>query len=242
MDRWIEKNKTREEILAKYLCPFVNQELTLENNDLLNQSSIVSLSIYGTDKPIDSDWPINKKKYDLLTYRGELEKAIENVSNHLTKDFYEEAVYLINSHEYKALREKIAESKISKYSFFICPFGNKSVDHNYKYVIKPIVEKLQFAINRVDEISHNKLITEVILDSIRKSKFIIADLTDSRPNCYYELGYAHALGKPVIILAKEGTQKHFDISLYRWIFWIDYKDLKTKFEEELSNIIKSSKI
>ena len=241
-DRWIEKNKTKEEILKKYLCPFVNQELSLDNNDLFNQLSITALSIYATEKPIDSDWPINKKECDPLMYRSALEKELEKNAKHSTKEFYIEAINLINNGGYKALKEKVDESIISNYSFFICPFGNKKIDHNYEYIIKPIVEKFQYKIDRVDEISHSKLVTDIILNSIRKSKFIIADLTDSRPNCYYEVGYAHALGKPVIILAEEGTKKHFDISLYKWIYWNSYEDLKPKFEKELNGIVKDLNI
>lgn len=67
----------------------------------------------------------------------------------------------------------------------------------------------------------------------------MADLTDAKPNCYYEIGYAHALGKPVIIIAKEGTARHFDISTYKWNFWTDYKDLKPKFETELKATLRS---
>jgi len=85
----------------------------------------------------------------------------------------------------------------------------------------------------------NGTITDVILSSINRSRFLVADLTDAKPNCYYEVGYAHALRKPVIILAKEGTTRHFDISTYKWNYWIDYKDLKPKFEAELKAVLLS---
>jgi nucleoside 2-deoxyribosyltransferase len=55
---------------------------------------------------------------------------------------------------------------------------------------------------------------------------VIADLTDQRPNCYYEVGYAHALGKPVLITAKRGTERHFDIAAYRWTFWDGLPDMQ----------------
>lgn len=121
--------------------------------------------------------------------------------------------------------------------FFVCPFDDAEIDHNYEYVIKPTVEKYQYKIQRVDEISHTGLITTEILNAISKSDFIVADLTNEKPNCYYEIGFAHALGKSVIILAKEGTKQHFDISGYKWIFWKDYKDLKIKFEKELNELL-----
>jgi nucleoside 2-deoxyribosyltransferase len=60
---------------------------------------------------------------------------------------------------------------------------------------------------------------ERIKEEIFRARFIVADLTDERPSCYFEVGYAEALGRPVIPLASKesvmepgaGTKIHFDI-------------------------------
>lgn len=60
-----------------------------------------------------------------------------------------------------------------------------------------------------------------IKKEIRNSQFVVADLTDERPSCYFEAGYAEALGKKVIYVAskqsvtKPGTKTviHFDIHM-----------------------------
>lgn len=49
---------------------------------------------------------------------------------------------------------------------------------------------------------------QATLQDIRNAEFVLADLSLERPSCYYELGLAEALGKPVYLIASEGTDIH----------------------------------
>lgn len=72
---------------------------------------------------------------------------------------------------------------------------------------------------RIDKESPLGGLVDRIKDEIRRARFVVADLTDERPSCYFEAGYAEALGKPVIYIASresimhpgQPTQVHFDI-------------------------------
>jgi len=246
MVTFFEYNKTKQEILQKYLCPFLNKEITLFDDKVFNMFSFGYISIFESEKPVDSDWPINKTEflkqcktdYDReYEYSNAVEKKIPDVAKDITIPLYQEALIMLESGDYREARIKYIEKNIIKYSFFICPLDDEEINDNYEYVIKPCVMKYGIEIQRADEITTTDTITSEIIEAINKSRFLIADLTFERPNCYYEVGYAHALGKPIVILAKEKTERHFDISTYKWLYWKNYKDLKPKLEKEIKSIV-----
>jgi nucleoside 2-deoxyribosyltransferase len=74
-----------------------------------------------------------------------------------------------------------------------------------------------------------------------ESDVIVAEITPVNANVFYELGYAHALDKPTILLARRDTEKlPFDISGYRVIFYDDTirgkRDIEATLEMHLDNI------
>lgn len=230
-------NLSHDDALVKYICPFINREVATLKSEMYNMSQWGIVNVFATDRAIDSGWPI-KSFVKKLNYPGALRKHLwDEMHANVTEEAFREAVSLIASGEYKTIAMQVAEALGRRESFFICPLDSDEVNHNYEFVIKPLVKQYQFDIRRIDEISHTQEITGVILDAIARCKFVIADLTEARPNCYYELGYAHALRKPVIILARKGTLRHFDISTYKWNYWESYKDLKPLLEQELQGLM-----
>lgn len=99
--------------------------------------------------------------------------------------------------------------------------------------IKEAAKRCGINAERIDEPQSNERITDRILESIRKAEYVIVDLSDSRPNVFYEAGYAQGLNKTPIYIAREGTRLEFDLKDYPIIFFRGMKELKDNLEKRL---------
>lgn len=86
-------------------------------------------------------------------------------------------------------------------------------------VIEPATRAAGYEPLRIDAKQHNGKIDDEIMASIRASRFVVSDFTGNRGGVYYEAGFAHGLGLPVIFMCREGDELHFDIRQYNCIFW-----------------------
>jgi hypothetical protein len=79
---------------------------------------------------------------------------------------------------------------------------------------------------RVSDVPGDYRITDRIMSSIRRARFIVVDLTHERPNVYFELGFARGLGKTVITIIREGAKAHFDVQDWTYLKYVDSRPLE----------------
>jgi nucleoside 2-deoxyribosyltransferase len=104
----------------------------------------------------------------------------------------------------------------------------------HEEVIKTVCDEFGLGAHRADETYGPGLIIEDVTREISESQFVIAEITPPNPNVYYEIGFAHAIKKPVILLAdKEKEKLPFDVSGFRTLFYQNSIAGKRKFEEGL---------
>jgi len=123
----------------------------------------------------------------------------------------------------------------TKFAFVCMPFAQQ-FDDSYKFAIQPAVQECGFKCLRADEIEHNKGILEVIHRQIESAHIIVADMTGGNPNVYYEVGYAHALGKDVVLLTQRASDLPFDL---RGLNHIVYEGRITGLKEKLTRRLKA---
>jgi len=120
-----------------------------------------------------------------------------------------------------------ATAMVKGYVFVAMPMeaGRGEYD-DVRDAIKAVADSCGLAAERVDEVESNERITDRVLESIQKAEYVIADLTNLRPNVFYEAGYAHALGKTPIYIARENTNVSFDLKDYQIIFFYSIRQLR----------------
>lgn len=113
--------------------------------------------------------------------------------------------------------------------FIICPIGEPSsvirerADIVLETLFRPAVSEMGLEAVRADHIELPGIITKHVIDFLCESPLVIADLTDSNPNVFYELGIRHALGKPAIHIIESKESLPFDLQGMRTII-IDHKN------------------
>lgn len=107
---------------------------------------------------------------------------------------------------------------------FTSPF-----DELFEEVIRPVCAEAY----RASDIYRPGIVLQSITQGLSASSVIIAEITPINPNVFYELGYAHGLRKPVILLAERDTALPFDVSGYRVIFYENAIGGKSNLEADL---------
>ena len=120
--------------------------------------------------------------------------------------------------------------------FVVMPFSETWSEETYD-IIKEVCNNLDVNLNRADEILGSQSIYNDIITNIIKSDIIIVDITVKNANVFYELGYAHALKKNVILIRQPHDNVPFDIAQFRYIeYELSFKKAK-EFQKRLTDTI-----
>lgn len=145
------------------------------------------------------------------------------------KAAYESAPHLglrISANGYKKLRALEKQGRDSRQCFVAMWFAPE-MKAAYETAIKPAIEYIEegktaprFYALKIDNVDHINDINDEIIAAIRRSRFMVCDLTGYRGGVYFEAGFAYGLGLDVIYTCRKD--------------WTKYSFLKTKENEEVN--------
>lgn len=129
--------------------------------------------------------------------------------------------------------------------FVIQPFDRGEYDKRYEDIFAPAIEAAGLEPYRVDRDPSVSIPIDDIQRGIEASEACLADITTDNPNVWFELGYALARGREVVLVcsAQRGTKFPFDVQhrtiiLYQTESRRDFDDLATQIEERLKAILR----
>ncbi len=108
--------------------------------------------------------------------------------------------------------------KTSGTCMVLTPF-KEPFDTYFLSIIKPAVTAANLEAIRGDSLFRPSPIMADVWKFIQDAKVLVADLTEKNANVFYELGLAHALGKPVVLLADNLADVPFDLQSLRVIIY-----------------------
>jgi len=136
---------------------------------------------------------------------------------------------------------------MTKTCFVIGPIGEpgspvrENADDLMKYIIMPCAALKEFDFGlpiRADQLNEPGRITSQVIKLLIEADLVIADLTTNNANVYYELSLRHAIGRPVIHTATDGTPLSFDVRDNRTIFYSMHSRAAEVARKQLANQIR----
>jgi hypothetical protein len=194
------------------------------------------LSIAGSRSTIDCDKPVNieiKKNNALLSVYINRVKAAETIV-----ELRKPQIGILFQGKCKMIVTELKVDKSQRNTFVVMQFTDE-YNELYKEVIEPICKSNGFECIRADNFFTPTPILYDIINSIKNSSVIIAEISSSNPNVFYEIGYSHAINKPTILLCDRSKNERlpFDISSFRTLFYENSIGGKTRVEETLKKYL-----
>jgi hypothetical protein len=130
---------------------------------------------------------------------------------------------------------------------YLTPFGQRKNpftgnDLNFDSISSTIRSRLlrefpELTVVRTNEDGAYDLTDMLVI--VQPASLVICDITGQDPNCLYELGYAHGLGKPVLLISERGNPVPWDLEVFR-VLPYDSTNLDSDFLTKLSALVKTA--
>lgn len=148
-----------------------------------------------------------------------LQEQLEKLAEQLSR--------LLESRRQPEASQKAAPVNRRPQCFIVMPFGITDLEDLYNEFITPVLEECAVDWTRGDDIFGSNVIMDDVRAAIAAADLVIADLSGQNPNVFYEVGIAHTLGKPVLLLSQSIEDIPFDLR-HRRVLAYEYTPMGCK--------------
>lgn len=112
---------------------------------------------------------------------------------------------------------------LNRKAVFISPIGAEKADTRLRadqalrHIVGKALQPLHIEVEWAEEDDDRGLLTRRVINSIMNADLVVADLSLANANVYYEVGIAHAYGKPCVHMITEGESIPFDVKDIRTV-------------------------
>jgi hypothetical protein len=217
-------NRSEEQLLSEVVLPFVSKGvITAKWGKNTQTYQVLELRIYETDAPWDkrtgplSDM-LKRKRNQFPRFDAKAQKLLGKGSPRVFVVMPIQGAKHGNQEDQRIYREY--DERFIAIESTVATFGGVAIRIDREFPLEDLVGRIK--------------------KEIREAAFVIADLTDERPSCYFESGYAEALPRPVIYVASQqsvikpgsSTKVHFDIHM-NVHFFTNHDELKSKLSDSI---------
>jgi hypothetical protein len=107
------------------------------------------------------------------------------------------------------------------------PFSKTTEEHSEDYwtkhfesFLKPLIEENSKVVARRSQPLRGDVLREIITEMVT-APVVVADITDAKPNVYWELGVRQSFKHGTVTIAEEGTPLPFDLGAKGTLFYSD---------------------
>jgi hypothetical protein len=122
--------------------------------------------------------------------------------------------------------------------FVLMPF-QEDLKPVYDDHIKNVARRLKLSVKRADDFFTAHHVMSDVWEGICMAHAVVADCTDRNPNVFYEIGLAHVIGKPVILITQNRDDVPFDLGQIRFIPYELTPRGMTDFEQKLEKTLQT---
>ena len=234
--------KSAEEILQALLDTYVEvgketgeKIVITHENEILNEVNSIAVS--------EANRVVSKTSELAKSIRGNNPPEVSSFGTNFLVDARDKAEILIETTK-RRIKNSAPQKSFTDEAFVIMQIGNAFMDKIWNTVYVPVIQDFKLSPKRIDKHNEGRFLMSEVANLINRSKIIIADFTNERPNCYLEVGYTLGVEKynHLILCAKEnhnpdsptyqkgGPKVHFDITGYGILFWDENKIDEFKLE------------